>query len=259
MTNPRGIPTSVKRQVRQECRFGCVICGMPIFHYDHIIEFSVVKRHDVENLALLCPNHHQDKTSGRLDADTVAAYRRKPFNSTRTFTSGHRLALARRFSAILGTNSGWKDFGPDGGDYSVLWANGTSLLVIHAEGGWLSLSIRLTDSNGTGLLIVDRGELTISTAEWDYEYQGVALKVLRSKRDVLLDIDLANDHVIVRKGAFIVHGVGFIVAGDQLSTVVNGRKGMTLIGSSSYNNGFGGWGISTTGMKPPGGFGFFVG
>jgi 5-methylcytosine-specific restriction endonuclease McrA len=55
------IPQPIQRQVRQECRFGCALCGKPVFHYDHIIEYNIVKEHKAENLVLLCEEHHGAK------------------------------------------------------------------------------------------------------------------------------------------------------------------------------------------------------
>lgn len=33
------IPESIKRQVRQEAKFGCIFCGSPIIEYHHIEEY----------------------------------------------------------------------------------------------------------------------------------------------------------------------------------------------------------------------------
>jgi hypothetical protein len=33
------IPLPVKRLVRQQCAFGCVLCGLPLYEYDHIVPY----------------------------------------------------------------------------------------------------------------------------------------------------------------------------------------------------------------------------
>jgi hypothetical protein len=58
---PRAIPEPVKREVRQRCGFGCVICGKPLYDYDHKLGFSKVRRHVAEQITLLCPTHHADE------------------------------------------------------------------------------------------------------------------------------------------------------------------------------------------------------
>jgi predicted restriction endonuclease len=74
--NPRSqerpaIPEHISRTVRQQCGFGCAICGMPFFEYEHIEEWADVKEHTVENILLLCPNHHSSKTTKKLSADRL--------------------------------------------------------------------------------------------------------------------------------------------------------------------------------------------
>lgn len=44
--NSRNIPLSIQRKVRQRCGFGCVICGMPLYEYEHMAEWAQVKRHN---------------------------------------------------------------------------------------------------------------------------------------------------------------------------------------------------------------------
>ena len=58
----RTIPAAVKREVRQRCGFGCVVCGSAIYDYEHFDpEFSEAKEHAPEGIALLCPTDHARK------------------------------------------------------------------------------------------------------------------------------------------------------------------------------------------------------
>src|SRR5262245_15357441 len=74
----RDIPADVARTVRQQCGFGCVICGRLPYAYDHFDpEFVDATVHKADGIALLCFNHHAER-QGRLAAKTVGAYRRTP-------------------------------------------------------------------------------------------------------------------------------------------------------------------------------------
>ena len=43
---PRHIPADVARAVRQECGFGCVICGVALIQYEHFDpEFAEAREH----------------------------------------------------------------------------------------------------------------------------------------------------------------------------------------------------------------------
>jgi len=60
MTN-REIDVSdpTKRIVRQRCGFGCVICGLPIYQYDHMYGYTVETADDPTVITLLCARHHE--------------------------------------------------------------------------------------------------------------------------------------------------------------------------------------------------------
>ena len=76
----RDIPDPVKRQVRQSCGFGCVICGASIIDYEHVDPiFAEAKEHDPEKIALLCPQHHAKVTRGFLSKDRVKEAMHDPF------------------------------------------------------------------------------------------------------------------------------------------------------------------------------------
>jgi hypothetical protein len=44
----------MKREIRQRCGFGCVLCGIRIYQYDHIIDYAQVQEHTADNITLLC-------------------------------------------------------------------------------------------------------------------------------------------------------------------------------------------------------------
>ena len=51
----RYIPEAIKREVRQRCGFGCVICGFGFYDYEHFDpDFADAKFHDPNGMTLLC-------------------------------------------------------------------------------------------------------------------------------------------------------------------------------------------------------------
>jgi hypothetical protein len=85
----RDIPDPIKRLVRQKSGFGCVVCGLPIFDYEHIEEFAAVQTHNAANMVLLCPNHHAEKTRGRLSKEAIRRAADNPLNLRNERTAGH--------------------------------------------------------------------------------------------------------------------------------------------------------------------------
>lgn len=76
----RQIPASIKREVRKRCGFGCVICGFPIYDYEHMEEWSKFKRLVAEEITLLCSLHHREKTVGLLPRYIVKEANKQPYN-----------------------------------------------------------------------------------------------------------------------------------------------------------------------------------
>jgi hypothetical protein len=67
------IGAEMEKEVRRRCGFGCVMCGLPLYEYDHILGWSNVQRHVAEEITLLCDMHHREKTNGLLPLDHVVA------------------------------------------------------------------------------------------------------------------------------------------------------------------------------------------
>jgi hypothetical protein len=258
------IPEAIKREVRQQCCFGCAICGMPFFQYDHIVEYSEVNEHTTENLVLLCPNHHAAKTTNKLSRARIQEAKKNPFNRTRAKTSGFRVEPSKELITMLGSNTvtGW--YPSTISDHHPVWINGQSFFIIHSNEGWLSVSLVVTDQYGEFILVVERGELVVSTTAWDYVYEGDNIKIRRNIGDVILDLNLSNSRVQVRKGMFMDGSEdGFEIKDGALLGIIDGKLFSTIKMSSADSNGFGGFGLLNSKLYPdvkaPGGFGFFVG
>ncbi|MBZ7507808.1 HNH endonuclease signature motif containing protein [Klebsiella michiganensis] len=264
MTESRpSIPEPIKRLVRQQCFFGCAICGMPFFQYDHIEEYAEVQEHTADNLVLLCPNHHSAKTTNKLSKERIRQAKKNPFNANREHTSGFKVEPSKQLLAMLGTNSvvGWY---PDGnGEHYPVWINGKGFFIIHSDEGWLSISIAITDQDGNVILSVKRGELIVSTSTWDYLYESDNVQIREGLGDIILDLIFSDVKVEVLKGMFFDKTKdGFVVENGALLTFFNGENKGCITGGQSHANGCGGWGILNTqsfpDVKVPGGFGVLM-
>lgn len=247
--NRPNIPEDVKREVRRQCGFGCAICGMPFFEYDHIEEYAGVKEHAADNLILLCPNHHASKTTKKLSKERIKEAKAHPFNNGKTQTSAYKIEPTKQLTILLGSNlmAGWR---PDiNNEYDLIWVNGKSFFTIHSENGWLTVSTEITDKDGNTLLYVERGELIIYTAAWDYIYEGDNIKIRMAPRNIILDLNLSDKKVEVLKGMFLDKSLdGLIVETETMFNIIDGKK----VGENERNESYGmnGWGILNR-MKHP--------
>ena len=81
MANERPpISAHLKRKVRKRCAFGCVICGLPLYTYEHMKGYALVKRHVDREMTLLCDKHQRERTNGLLPLSMVEQANRNPYN-----------------------------------------------------------------------------------------------------------------------------------------------------------------------------------
>ncbi|WP_443970341.1 HNH endonuclease signature motif containing protein [Sphingobium sp. CR28] len=260
--NNRNIPEETKRLVRQDCFFGCVLCGAPIFEYDHIEEFHIVNKHEISNLALLCPNHHREKTSGRLSSDRVKNGRQNPFNKGREHASPWHIEPGRNRIVEFGSNIA---SGLDGdGDYRVIWINGRNYFVQHSENGWVTFSAAITTIDGEILLLIDRGELKSPVNIWDIKYQGTNLKIRVAPTEIILDMDFSNEKIRINHGFFVDERdkSGLYIKDKKIIAAFKGIERGTCEGGFAMGNQGGVFGLASDQSfmeNRPYGFAFFYG
>ena len=76
----RTIPEPVKREVRQRCGFGCVVCGSAIVQYHHFNPlFEEAQVHFADGINLLCGKCHDKVTRGMIGDRQVREADAYPF------------------------------------------------------------------------------------------------------------------------------------------------------------------------------------
>lgn len=231
----RNIPSDLKRQVRKACHFGCVICGMPVFHYDHIQEYNVVKEHDFDNLALLCPQHHDDKTHKRLSAERVAYARKFPANATKKSTGVYRIYPSRAIDLSIAGNFVYGSFPNSNGSISIINIFGEDFVKLHCDDGWLSMSCKFTDLLGNIILEINQGEVTVSTGVWDFQFVADDITMNEASRKISLNLKFSDSKFKVETGSFIKNSdgecEGICVKRGSLSIYKNGITKLKISGN----------------------------
>lgn len=62
-----------------------MVCGLPLYEYDHLLGWAAVQRHVAEEITLLCDKHHREKTLGLLSNEAVRAANANPLNLQRAY------------------------------------------------------------------------------------------------------------------------------------------------------------------------------
>lgn len=210
------IPEAIKRAVRQRCRFGCVICGIPLFHYDHIEEYADVREHEEKNLTLLCPNHHQMKTSGRLAKEVLAACNSNPFNLGKELTAKSAVSFVSAERAATFSAGGNTFIFPivPGQLCPCITVDGEIVIGLTVEDGALLLDLKLHDRAGEAAIVSERGEVAINTGNWDYRLEGTSLSIRSAPRDIIVDLQYSSDGILLERGSIIGHDGARIMIAD---------------------------------------------
>lgn len=207
------IPEGMKREVRQRCGFGCVVCGLPIYDYEHMEEWSKVERHVADEITLLCPNHHRERTAGLLPIERVKAFNAAPRNRRTGESSAHPLHFfGTTVNVHIGRSTFFRSNLTDGDVLAALVVDGTTLIGFRYESGALLLTLRLADESGTPILTIEDSELVYSTGVWDVERVGTKLRVRMAPRQAWIEMDfLAPDLIRINRAKVLHNGVAILV------------------------------------------------
>lgn len=213
----RAIPAAVKREVRQRDGFGCIFCGLPVFEYDHLVDFAEVKEHDPANIHLLCPNHHRAKTAGRLSRAAIAERAKNPVNLSKDRSAeGMPLEMAGDTVELKLGPTTYRN--PSAiGAFDAVVLSSRSLLSACWNDGWLTLDMILTDELGRAQIAIESGELRIFTKVWDYELIGRKLAIWTGPKRRSVEIDFEADGLACSRGVFVYGGKAAIITPQSLA------------------------------------------
>jgi hypothetical protein len=179
----REIPASVKRQVRQRCGFGCVVCASAIIDYEHFDpEFVDAHEHNPAGITLLCPSCHAKKTRGFMSAGRVKEANLNPAALQIRYAYSETEGTTRRpfikFAGLTLRNC----------EIPILLSGYPVFQIEDAEeeGGPYLLSGSFFDKAGRPSLMIVRNEWKVLTESWDVEASGGTVTDRTDPSDVAL-------------------------------------------------------------------------
>lgn len=222
----REIPAPIKRTVRQECRFGCVLCGQAIYQYEHITPFHKVNDHIPKNIALLCGTHHDQVTRGLIAKDTVRKKRLNPYRLSHRWPHTTFDPVVEDLPVILG---GAHFFSPK----TVLSVFGQNLLSVREPeepGAPIRLSAEFYDDSGKKTLAIDDNECTFNRYSWDIEARGTRFTIRKAPGVIALRIRLAPDRLAVERLRMQYGGVRLEANEQELRIFSSAKESFRLKG-----------------------------
>ena len=199
----RYIPTDVARQVRKECGFGCVTCGLAIAQYEHIDPpFAEAKVHDPLAIALLCAGCHDHVTRGFWSKQRIMEARKNPV----TFAHGcsrDAFEIAAPFQLQVGNNYF------DNIRSIIRRRNGEQWFSVEPpeeEGAPPRISATFFDDDGTATLVIAENPWRCPTNVWDLVVEGRVIEIRKKKGDLGLRLRVSPPHGLAIERLKMKHG-----------------------------------------------------
>ena len=223
-SDSREIPRPIKRIVRQRCGFGCVICGKPLYEYDHIIDWAVTKKHRAEEITLLCDQHHKEKTNGLLPKAAIAAANLDPHNLRQGVSKLYLLHYTGdEVKVVIGTNT-FHGARRDGEIRSIpLIIDGVPLIELSTQGECLFLNLVLFDKDNNTILIIIDNELVYVPDPWDIQFVKRKLTIRQAHGNILMEFQFnPPDEIVVTRGIAYCNGIKVLIKKKQVEFPWNG-------------------------------------
>lgn len=211
----RNIPEPVKREVRQRCGFGCVICGSLLVEYEHFDPVYVdAREHKSSGITLLCPNCHTKKTNGLISRNQVIEANANPFCRKAGFAFGHFFESVKEPSFAIGSNIFDRC-------RTVIKVKNTPLLQLTPPRGpdepYL-INANFFDSSGKLALQIKNNEWKALKNTWDVTLSGREIAIKRAHRDIVLRVVLEPETALFRIEALDaqIHHMKFWIKNGEL-------------------------------------------
>lgn len=217
------IPESIKRQVRQRCGFGCVVCGCPIYEYEHMVEYSRTQTHEAENLTLLCDHHHRLKTAKLLPLDVVEEANRRPHNRNSPNSSPQLLYYSgQKMQLSVGGNIFSYPSLEENQAFFPFVVDGLPVVSFANREGTIALNAQFHNRVGEICFEIRKNELTYNTEQWDVEWVGTTLTIRGGARDILLEVDFSPPNAIsINRADLRYNGVELKIDTDYIYCLNN--------------------------------------
>jgi len=237
-SNRPPIPDPMKREVRQRCGFGCVICGKPLYTYEHILGYANVQRHITDELTLLCDQHQRESTNKLLPREHIIRANKDPYNLLKGVSSPYTLHYDGPDCIVdIGTNVfSFRDEGY-GTEFVALAIDDDPLISFRLDRGHWLLSLNVFDKNNDVILQITDNELIYSIVPWDIELVGHNLIIREAQREILVDLLFEPpSRIKIQRGHLLHNGIEIQIYQGYLQFMNNGMK-MADCGTDGHTHG----------------------
>lgn len=219
----RHIRKPIKREIRQQCGFGCVVCGSAIYQYEHVDPpFADAKAHEPDKIALLCGKCHDCVTKGLWSKATIKAKRQAPKCLEDGFSFG-AFDLGEMWPEVMLGQTHCQE------TRTILAVYGEKLLDIEppeASGAPFRLSATFYGETGDLIFTIVQNEWQGPTTNWDIEQSGPRITIRSEPGRIALQIRAEPPgKLVVEKINMLYQGVRILGEENGVNVVLpSGRE-----------------------------------
>lgn len=193
------IPEGIKRYLRQEANFGCVLCGSPIIEYHHIEPYAEAKCHEKSNLVILCPEHHHRANCREIFKEKVIELKNNPYNKRSEYVG--KDFFLNKYEELKVKIGGMTYLRTP----IILKIDDKDLITVRPdEDGYALFSAKFYNPNNKLLaeIVDNEWKAYLDNEFWDIKYSPGHLKINNEKNKILLQFKLSKDLIEIRAEMF---------------------------------------------------------
>lgn len=196
-----------------------MICGIPLYEYEHMDGWATVQEHVADRITLLCDRHHRERTNGLLTVEQVEQADSDPINHRTGAGAPYSLHYEGTDCSVeIGSNRFTATGLHDGQVLAPVVVDGQALLSFQLLDGHLLLNLTWYDESNQPVLEIRQNQLLHSTEPWDIELVGRRLVIREAARKILLDVEFDPPNGLqITRGRFLFNGVDVLIKPNQLS------------------------------------------
>lgn len=226
----RYVPTDVRTAVRKRCGFGCVVCGLAFFDYEHFDpDFKDAKFHNQNGITLLCMQHNQRRGRKTFSVETVRRANDDPFCIRRGF-SNEMFDIGPEPVEVIFAGSRFYNV------QHVVVIKGTPILSIQPpleKGEPYLVSGFFSDSSGITTLEIRNNQICLSAENWDVECIGPRIIIKKDKKNIALVLRAEPpSRIVIERLSMAFEGVFLEGDSEGLKVSTDGKSWITIEGGS---------------------------
>ena len=194
--------------------------------------WAEVKEHSVDNLTLLCDQHHREKGANLLPIEQVRLADAKPHN--RTTGTSEALGLHYGSEEIVLEVGSCRLIPAGRTEMAAITIYGQDLIAFRIEDGHCLISVHLTDREGQLSVVIEDNELIYTAEAWDVEFTRNRLIVRSNAREIAASLVFEPPHkLIVKQVNMIYKGVPVQVDAEWVQVAGSQFGDIEMIGCHS--------------------------